>query len=88
MSDTSPTPAQALEQAIERANGITALARAIPVKSHTVIQQWRANRVPSDYCPRIERLTGVPCEHLRPDVDWAVLRGTPAANNTQQQAAA
>jgi DNA-binding transcriptional regulator YdaS (Cro superfamily) len=73
MSDT-PTPSQALERAIECANGITALARALPVKSHTVIQQWRANRVPAEYCPRIERITGVPCELLRPDVEWSVLR--------------
>lgn len=33
---------------------------------------------PAEYCPAIERATGgqVLCEDLRPDVDWAVLRGT------------
>ena len=73
------TPRQALELAIERANGVTALARAIPVGSHNVINQWKANRVPADYCPRIEELTGVPCEQLRPDVAWSVLRkGVPS----------
>lgn len=42
---------------------------------------WRKRgRVPAEHCPAIERATGgaVRCEDLRPDVDWAVLRGAPA----------
>jgi len=33
-------------------------------------------KVPADYCPTIERVTGgaVRCEDLRPDVEWSVLR--------------
>lgn len=64
----------ALDLAIKRANGITALARALGLKSHTVIQQWRLNRVPAEHCPSIEAITGIPCEDLRPDVKWEVLR--------------
>lgn len=67
----------ALNAAIERAGGITALARGLGMKSHAVIQQWRINRVPAEHCPLIEVLTGVRCEELRPDVRWDVLRATP-----------
>lgn len=43
------------------------------------VEHWlKSKRVPSDHCPAIERATNgaVTCEELRPDVDWAVLRGT------------
>jgi DNA-binding transcriptional regulator YdaS (Cro superfamily) len=71
----NPTPSRALEMAIERAGGIAALARKVPVKSHSVIQQWRLARVPAEHCPRLEEITGVACEWLRPDIPWQVLRG-------------
>jgi DNA-binding transcriptional regulator YdaS (Cro superfamily) len=56
------------------------LAREIGL--HPVqISQWKtgARQVPAEHCPTIERATGgaVRCEDLRPDVDWAYLRGTP-----------
>lgn len=45
-----------------------------------LISQWRrgVRPVPAERCPAIERATGgaVTCEELRPDVDWAYLRGT------------
>lgn len=41
---------------------------------------WRDGKrgLPADHCPAIERATNgaVRCEELRPDVDWAYLRGT------------
>lgn len=64
------------------------LARAIgaPVVS---VSQWRtgARRVPVGRCPAIEKAThgAVRCEDLRPDVDWAYLRGCHCA--VDQQAA-
>ena len=64
----------ALQDAIEIAGGITALARAIGVKSHSVINQWRLTQIPAEHCPAIEAQTGVLCEKLRPDVQWSVLR--------------
>jgi DNA-binding transcriptional regulator YdaS (Cro superfamily) len=64
----------ALDTAIERAGGVTALARGLGMKSYAVVQQWRLNRVPAEHCPLIEALTGVRCEELRPDVRWDVLR--------------
>lgn len=56
-----------------------ALSRAIGVSPPT-ISQWisGARPVPAERCPEIERATSgaVRCEDLRPDVDWAYLRGT------------
>lgn len=78
--------------AIEKACGIiggqTALARLIGIATPTV-NQWVKNKrpIPAERCPSIERATNgaVRCEDLRPDVDWAYLRGTSAVNpeNTQ-----
>ncbi|MDP1586305.1 MAG: YdaS family helix-turn-helix protein [Prosthecobacter sp.] len=47
-----------------------------------LLSQWRTGvrAVPAERCPSVERETGglVTCEELRPDVDWAYLRGTAA----------
>ena len=43
---------------------------------------------PAEYCPAIERVTGVPCETLRPDIDWAVLRGVCKCDAQQAEKAA
>lgn len=39
------------------------------------VSNWRRRGVPLRFAPRIEQLTGVTCEKLRPDVAWRVLRG-------------
>lgn len=61
--------------------GITALAKELAVTPPTV-HQWISGvrPVPVGRCPQIERATSgvVCCEDLRPDVDWAVLRGSSA----------
>lgn len=48
--------------------------------------QWKlpGRRVPAEYCPTIEKLVKgrVKCEALRPDVDWAYLRGTGPVQST------
>lgn len=66
-----------IERAIEAGGGITKLARDLQLSSHMVIYQWSKTRVPAERCPDIEALTGVKCEDLRPDVNWAVLRKQP-----------
>ena len=76
VSDVTPTP---LERAIALAGGMTALARKLnerghDIKDHRTVYQWKLGRVPADYCPDIEAITGVRCEDLRPDVHWGVLR--------------
>lgn len=70
---------------------MTALARKLTecgheVKDHRTVYQWTKTRVPSDYCPDIEAITGVRCEELRPDVNWAVLR-TKRWDGTERRAA-
>ena len=55
------------------------LARHVGV-SPVAIHQWAYRpdkRVPAERCPEIEKATSgeVTCEELRPDVDWAYLRG-------------
>ena len=65
-----------LERAIEAAGGITKLSRSLKLSGHMVIYQWSKTRVPAEQCPNIEALTGIKCEELRPDVNWAVVRGT------------
>lgn len=89
--DTAPTP---LDRAISLAGGITKLAGRLGLKSHSVIDQWRRNRVPAEHCPLIERTTrelaaesgGLPitCEELRPDVAWDVLRLQAAPNERRR----
>ncbi|MGC3984804.1 MAG: YdaS family helix-turn-helix protein [Pseudorhodoferax sp.] len=67
-------PMQALDEAIENARGVTALASRLGIAPSSP-SMWRARgRVPAEHCPAIERETGVRCERLRPDVAWDVLR--------------
>ena len=68
-----------LKTYIEQERGqASRLARAIGINS-VLISQWASGvrQVPAERCPAIERATNcaVTCEELRPDVDWAVLRG-------------
>lgn len=55
--------------------------RAAIVTKLGVTQQaltnWKKRGIPADKCPDIEALTGIKCEELRPDVNWAVLRKQP-----------
>lgn len=89
--------AKALERAIAICDGITNFARLLGLKSHMTAHQWRWTRrnpraqVPAEYCPDIERITrerGSPvlCEHLRPDVDWPVVRSNPAPSQERVSA--
>lgn len=65
------------------------LAKAMGVTPGRVTQWLTTDRIVADYCPRIERLTNgqVRCEELRPDVDWAYLRGTDCPVTADKQAA-
>ena len=64
---------------LSKHEGNAALAAKIGVKA-VLISQWRTGvrPVPAKHCPAIERATNglVRCEDLRPDVDWAYIRGT------------
>ena len=92
------TPVDALSEAVKIAAGQSALADKLSALAPSPVSQarvwnWvnRDQRAPAEMCPLIERLTGVACERLRPDVDWGYLRSesTPAtARKTKQQEAA
>lgn len=60
----------------------TALAKRLGV-SQGLVSQWVAGRtaVSAERAIEIERATSgaVRCEELRPDVDWAAIRGTAPA---------
>lgn len=76
-----------IQTAINTAGGAQALAELIAVPAQSVYF-WRsgARRVPAEYCPAIERVTGVRCEDLRPDVEWGVLRVKPTRRKPAQTA--
>lgn len=59
------TPEEALQKAIEKAGGQSAVARAFKIKQPSVAE-WK--RCPPHWAIKLERLTGVPREKLRPDL--------------------
>lgn len=65
------------------------LARACGV-TQGAVHQWASGliRVPAERCIQIEKATSgaVRCEDLRPDVDWAFVRGTKPAQAQQTPA--
>ena len=87
------TPVDALADAVRLADGQSALADKLSAVAPAPVSQarvwnWinRDHRAPAEMCPLIERVTGVVCERLRPDVDWAYLRGSAAATEAEEAA--
>ena len=72
-----------LEKACEAAKGSSRLAQLLAERGRVVskssVSRWKRDRVPAEYCPDIEAVTGIRCEELRPDVNWAVLRSKKAS---------
>jgi DNA-binding transcriptional regulator YdaS (Cro superfamily) len=66
------------KKAIDAVGGVNALAGLLQLRQNVVSNWLLRERVPAERCPDIERVTlgAVTCEELRPDVDWAYLRGT------------
>ena len=76
---------EALAEAIQKAGGVSSFAQAIHAPSDKAVRAWKhIGSIPADYCPTIERVTGVACERLRPNVDWTYLRSTSAAPKATQ----
>lgn len=64
-----------IANAIAQLGGPTAAGRLFDIVYQTP-QQWIVQgRVPAEYCPRIEQLTGIRCEELNDRVDWSLIRG-------------
>lgn len=72
-----------LKSAIKTAGGFKPFSEAVGAPSVHAVRGWLLTRVPADYCPSIERVTGVRCEDLRPDVEWDVLRSKPQHEEPQ-----
>ena len=73
-----------MKRAANAMGSAAALASAIQVSPQFMSQMIRGERqVPAEQCPNIEALTGVRCEDLRPDVNWAVLRAAPVTTEEQ-----
>lgn len=67
-----------LARAIKVVGSIAGLASELGESTQTV-WNWKSRGVPAERCPDIERITlekgeRVPCEEIRDDVDWSVLR--------------
>lgn len=69
-----------LETAASLFGSEAALARALGL-TRGALNQWKqeGREVPAKYAPKIEQMTGVPCELLCPSVDWSIVRGKKAA---------
>lgn len=66
-----------IEKAIAQLGGLRKAAGLFDVAGYQALQSWiRLGRVPAEYCPLIEHLTGVRCEDLNGRVDWSLIRGT------------
>lgn len=75
-----------VRQAVQKLGGQTNTARLLGVTVPTV-HEWvkGVRRVPDRHCPTLERLTDglVICEDIRPDIDWAFVRGRPVKRSAQ-----
>jgi DNA-binding transcriptional regulator YdaS (Cro superfamily) len=69
-----PNPRDALRRAIEVAGGLAKLGRMIDCSIQQVWNWTVSGRAPVSACPKIEAATGVPCEELRPEINWEYMR--------------
>ncbi|USE81135.1 helix-turn-helix domain-containing protein [Cupriavidus gilardii] len=72
----TPLNQSALASAVDALGGLSKAATALNVTTNR-LANWLKRGVPAERCPDIEAATGVPCEVLRPDVNWQVLRRIP-----------
>lgn len=73
MMDNFTTSREAFAEAIDRAGGQVAFASLVSTEKRQVSQQvvscwFRKGKLPAELVLRVERLTGVAREALRPDV--------------------
>jgi DNA-binding transcriptional regulator YdaS (Cro superfamily) len=67
-------PQDALSLAIEIAGGLTKLGKMIGCTKQRVWNWTAIGLAPVKICPKIEAVTGVRCEELRPDINWDYMR--------------
>jgi len=60
-----------MQRAVDKADGQTALARKIGCSQGLIWHYVNGTQLPPpERCKEIERVTGVTCDELRPDVEW------------------
>lgn len=64
---TKRTEREALMEAVRIAGSLRELAEIVGLTKQAV-HKWKSERIPADYIVKIERATGVPRQHLRPDL--------------------
>lgn len=87
------TPVDALNRAVAKAGSQSALASMLSSarggEPITAARVWnwvnRDKKAPAEFCPDIEALTGVACEHLCPDANWSVLRKSTKAKRRKPE---
>ncbi|WP_424404778.1 transcriptional regulator [Pasteurella sp. PK-2025] len=68
---------EAIRKAIEYCKGQDRLAKACGVKQQSVAKWLKGAKMDTKYIERIIKATNgkVTAEEIRPDVDWAVIKG-------------
>lgn len=76
---------KALDRAIAIKGTVQAFASALGLAQSTPCMWKKRGKIPAEHCLAIEAATDglVRCEELRPDVNWAVLRGTAPAKERE-----
>ena len=64
-----------VKEMIKQIGGPTVVARALGISPPSVCE-WQ--RVPADRCEQIEAEFGIPCEDMRPDINWQYIRKSKA----------
>jgi DNA-binding transcriptional regulator YdaS (Cro superfamily) len=66
--------ADAIRRAIDSVGGLTELGEILGCTPQRIWNWTARGRPPVKVCPKIEAATGVPCEELRPDINWGYMR--------------
>jgi DNA-binding transcriptional regulator YdaS (Cro superfamily) len=67
-------PTDAVRRAIKAAGSQRKLGLLIGCTPQRIWNWTNRGRVPVKFCLKIEAATGVPCEELRPDINWEYMR--------------
>jgi DNA-binding transcriptional regulator YdaS (Cro superfamily) len=70
-----------IQKAVNKCGGQSALAKALNVSRAHVNRMVKTGHVPSSQCKKIELLTGVTAEMLRPDIFRSLQHGTANQKN-------
>lgn len=70
MTDQPTEPLDIANEAIAALDGPVEAARKLGIPKYQAVQSWRSNGIPVRYCRRINELTGISLQRLRPN-DWA-----------------